>query len=137
MTEPSQQANTSRIDVHQHLVPDVFRSLLNSVGITGGAGEELAPWDEQTTLGVMDEHEIRTSVLSYVLSGIEIDVSTWKITHLCVILTNEVIETLGYKKPFFGIIQVDIPVETVKRIKDVVTLDKSIAEIKDIVEHRE
>ncbi|MBI4832491.1 MAG: amidohydrolase [Candidatus Lindowbacteria bacterium] len=61
-----------RIDVHQHIVPDVFRRLLNSVGITGGAGEEFAAWDEQTTLGVMDEHGIQTSVVSYVLSGIDI-----------------------------------------------------------------
>ena len=64
--------NMPRIDVHQHLIPEVFRSLLNSVGITGGAGEELAPWDEQATLGVMDEHGLQASVLSYVLSGIDI-----------------------------------------------------------------
>jgi predicted TIM-barrel fold metal-dependent hydrolase len=60
------------IDVHQHLVPDIFRSMLASVGITGGAGEELAPWDEQTTLAVMDKNGIRTAIVSYVLSGITI-----------------------------------------------------------------
>ena len=60
------------IDVHQHIIPDVFRSLLNSVGITGGAGEELAAWDEQTTLAAMDEYGIRASIVSYVLSGIDI-----------------------------------------------------------------
>lgn len=26
------------IDVHQHIVPEIFRSLLNGVGIMGGAG---------------------------------------------------------------------------------------------------
>lgn len=60
------------IDVHQHIVPDVFRSMLASAGITGGAGEELAQWDEQSALNVMDENGIRTSIVSYVLSGITI-----------------------------------------------------------------
>ncbi len=68
----SNQQEEALIDVHQHIVPEIFRSLLDSVGITGGAGEELAQWDEQTTLGVMDEYGIQTSVVSYVLSGIDI-----------------------------------------------------------------
>lgn len=72
MTDAATQKPTL-IDVHQHIVPEVFRSLLNSVGITGGAGEEFVPWDEQTTLGVMDEYGIQTSVVSYVLSGISIE----------------------------------------------------------------
>lgn len=61
-----------RIDTHQHLVPGVFRSLLNGVGIYGGAGEELAAWEEETTLGMMETYGITASVLSYVLSGIDI-----------------------------------------------------------------
>ena len=71
MTNSTDQKGTL-IDIHQHILPDVFTTLLNSVGITGGAGEEFAAWDEQTTLGVMDEHGIQTSVVSYVLSGIDI-----------------------------------------------------------------
>ena len=71
MVDASQQ-NGAIIDVHQHIVPEVFRSLLNSEGITGGAGEELAPWDEQTALGMMDEYGIQRSIVSYVLSGIDI-----------------------------------------------------------------
>jgi predicted TIM-barrel fold metal-dependent hydrolase len=64
---------TSRfIDVHQHLVPDVFRDLLKGVGINGGAGEELAPWDVTTTLSAMDTFNIAASVLSYTISGIDI-----------------------------------------------------------------
>jgi predicted TIM-barrel fold metal-dependent hydrolase len=65
-------ATMRRIDVHQHLVPEVFRRLMKSVGITGGAGEEFPDWEEQATLAVMDEHGIQAAVLSYVLSGIEI-----------------------------------------------------------------
>jgi predicted TIM-barrel fold metal-dependent hydrolase len=71
MTDPS-KGTMRRIDVHQHLVPEVFRTLMRSVGITGGAGEGFPDWDEQTTLAVMDEHDIQAAVLSYVLSGIDI-----------------------------------------------------------------
>ena len=66
------QKGLFRIDVHQHLVPEVFRSLLDSIGISGGAGEKFAPWDEHTTLAMMDIHGIQTSVLSYVICGIKI-----------------------------------------------------------------
>ena len=66
--------------------------------------------------------------------GIEIDVSTWKVTHICVALSKGSIETLGYKKPFLGKVDVHLPVEAVKMVKDVVTLNKSITEIKNSVE---
>ena len=66
--------------------------------------------------------------------GIEMDVSTWKVTHICVALSKASIEALGYKKPFLGTVDVHLPVEAVKMVKDVVTLNKSIMEIKNLVE---
>jgi len=72
------------------------------------------------------------------VAGIEIDIASWTVTHLCINLSDKAIEALGYKKPFLGKVQIDIPVGIVKAVKDVVTLDKSLAEIKTIVEpHRE
>jgi sporulation protein YlmC with PRC-barrel domain len=32
------------------------------------------------------------------VSGVEIDVSAWKVTHLRIELTNEMVDMLGYKK---------------------------------------
>lgn len=61
------------IDVHQHIVSDPFRSLLQSRGIRGGAGEELAQWSTEQVIGAMDQYGIRSSVLSYTISGINID----------------------------------------------------------------
>ena len=70
--------------------------------------------------------------------GMEFNVSGWKVTHVCVNLSDKAIETLGYKKPrFLGKVLVDIPVELVKAVSDVVSLDKTTNEIKLAVEkHR-
>lgn len=71
------------------------------------------------------------------VAGVEIDPSTWKVTHLCLNLSESASEILGYKKPFIGKVQIDIPVEIVRTIKDVVALSKSTTEIKSLVErHR-
>lgn len=68
------------------------------------------------------------------VAGIEIDVSTWKVTHLCISLSDNAIETLGYKKPFIGKVLIDVPIEIVQKLKDVVVLSQSVAEIKSLVE---
>jgi sporulation protein YlmC with PRC-barrel domain len=68
------------------------------------------------------------------VAGTEIEVSTWKVTHLCISLSDDAIETLGYKKPFIGKVLIDVPVETVQKLRDVVVLNQSVAEIKNLVE---
>ncbi len=68
------------------------------------------------------------------VAGIEIDTSTWKVTHLCINLSDDAIEALGYKRPFIGRVLIDIPVETVEKIQDVVTLSRSTEEVKNLVE---
>ena len=73
MTAVSSEDNPVLIDVHQHLVPKVFRDLHNSIGITGGAGEELADWSETMALEMMENQGIVYSILSYTTSGMQID----------------------------------------------------------------
>ena len=69
--------------------------------------------------------------------GVEFNVSGWKVTHVCVNLSDKAVEALGYKKPrFLGKVLVDIPVELIKAVSDVVSLDKTIKEIKSAVETR-
>ena len=108
MTDAERQTRPI-IDVHQHIVPEVFRSLLAGVGITGGAGEELAEWDEQRTLAAMDEYGIRTSVVSYVLSGIEIKDSDFfrKLCRACNENTAELIAK--YPGRFGGFALIPLP----------------------------
>jgi len=83
--------------------------------------------------GVVDSE---AKVLGYVC-GIEFDIKDWGVTHLCVNLTDDAVEILGYKKPrFFGSIVINIPVEVVKAISDVVALDRSAKELRNLVERR-
>ncbi len=97
------------IDVHQHIVPDVFRSLLNTVGITGGAGEDLAAWNEHATLATMDEYGIQASVVSYVLSGIDISDFNFfrRLCRECNTYTAELIA--GYPGRFGGFALIPLP----------------------------
>ncbi len=71
------------------------------------------------------------------IAGVELDLSTWKVTHICVDLSDSSVEALGYKKPFIGKVQIDIPIETVKMAKDIIALNRSIKDLKSLVErHR-
>ena len=109
MRSASHQNHTLRIDVHQHIISPVFRSLLKSVAIKGGAGEELALWDEESALALMDEYGIQSSILSYVMSGIEIRDPTF-FRRLCR-ESNEYLAELVRKYPgkFGGFALVPLP----------------------------
>ena len=74
---------------------------------------------------------------AYVLGeveGAEVDTNKWKITHLDVNLTNEATKELGFKKPFLGSIKVCLPVTIIKEFGNVVTLKKSLQELKNLDE---
>jgi sporulation protein YlmC with PRC-barrel domain len=64
--------------------------------------------------------------------GIEFDETQWKVTHLCVHLSDWGIETLGCVKPrFLGKVIIDIPTSFVKSVSDVVTLNVITQYLKD------
>lgn len=69
------------------------------------------------------------------VTGVEVELlPKWQITHLHVSLTEETTRELGYKKPFLGSVEVLIPISIVKAVGDLISLDKKIAELKDVVE---
>jgi sporulation protein YlmC with PRC-barrel domain len=68
------------------------------------------------------------------VEGAHADPDQWKITHLEVSLTNEATKELGFKKPFLGDVIVCLPVAIVKGFGDVITLKKSLQEMKDLEE---
>jgi sporulation protein YlmC with PRC-barrel domain len=83
--------------------------------------------------GVIDSE---ARVLGYV-SGIEFDPASWRTTHICVTLTDDAVEGLGYSKPrFFGSVLVNIPVEAVRIMSDVVSLNKNTKELAELVQRR-
>jgi len=67
-------------------------------------------------------------------TGAQIDLSRWIITHIQVKLTDEVTRELGYRKPFLGSVEVLLPVEFVKAVGDIISVNKSIKELKNIFE---
>ncbi len=69
-------------------------------------------------------------------TGAQIDLSQWLITHITVKLTEEAMRELGYKKPLLGSVEVLIPVRSIKAIGDLISVSKSIKELKSIVEPR-
>jgi len=69
-------------------------------------------------------------------TGAQIDLSQWLITHIKVKLTEEAMRELGYKKPLLGSVEVLLPVGSIKAVGDIISVSKSIKELKSIVEPR-
>jgi 6-methylsalicylate decarboxylase len=61
---------TSRIDVHQHILPPEYVSALASQGVTSSGGRPIPAWDVQRTLELMDRHSIATAITSISEPGI-------------------------------------------------------------------
>jgi sporulation protein YlmC with PRC-barrel domain len=68
------------------------------------------------------------------VSGVEMDINQWKITHLDVGLAKEATSELGFKKPFMGHIVICVPINLVQGLADVVTLKTTRVELKGIPE---
>jgi sporulation protein YlmC with PRC-barrel domain len=69
------------------------------------------------------------------VTGVEVELMPkWEITHLHVSLTEEATRELGYKKPFLGSVDVILPISIVKAVGDLISLDKKIDELRDLVE---
>ena len=68
------------------------------------------------------------------VDGAHADINTWNITRLDVELTKEATEELGLKKPLFGSVTVCLPISTIKNVGDVITLNKSLLDLKTLRE---
>lgn len=73
------------------------------------------------------------------VDGAEVDTEKWEVTHLRVKLTDEAATELGFKKRFRSSTAC-MPVTMVAAVGDIITIDKSIQELRsttDIVECKE
>lgn len=66
------------------------------------------------------------------VDGAHVDLSTWKITNLDIKLTKESTKELGLKKPRLMSLTVCLPVTHIKHIADVITLNQSLIEFKNL-----
>ncbi|MBN2260000.1 MAG: PRC-barrel domain-containing protein [Clostridiales bacterium] len=70
------------------------------------------------------------------VEGVEINTSDWSVTHIQISLLKQNIEKFNYKKPLFGSISVCIPVTLITAISDVVSISKSIEDLKYMKEFK-
>lgn len=68
------------------------------------------------------------------VEAIHIDEEALSLTHLEVKLSNEVLRDLGFCKPFLGSIKVCLPITAVEKVGRVITLNKTLSELKRIKE---
>ena len=71
------------------------------------------------------------------VTGADVGTEKWQITHLHVSLTDEAIRELGFRKPFLGSVIVCLPIDLIQATGDVISLNKSITELKNVVEPKE
>jgi sporulation protein YlmC with PRC-barrel domain len=67
------------------------------------------------------------------VSGIEIEPTSWEITHLRVELTEQSVSTFGYNRPLVGKVEALIPTSAVQTVGDIIVLDKTVEELKEII----
>ena len=68
------------------------------------------------------------------VDGTHADIGTWQITHIDVDLTKEAAKELNLKKPMFGSVTVCVPVTAVNKVGDVITLNTTLLELKNLKE---
>lgn len=70
---------------------------------------------------------------SYTLGEVEganVDTKGWTMTHVKVGLSDEATRELGYSKPLLGSVKICLPVESIAGYGDVMTLKKTLMELK-------
>lgn len=68
------------------------------------------------------------------IEGSEVDSETWQMTHFYVSLSGEATKEFGFRKPILGSVNVCLPVSIIKSIGEVISLNKSMQETKDLKE---
>lgn len=68
------------------------------------------------------------------VEGLDIEVDDWKVTGLEVGLTDEAATELGFKRPVLSRVVVIVPSTAIEAIENFVTLDKSVRDLKSLVE---
>ncbi len=68
------------------------------------------------------------------VTGVEMDMTTWQVTHLHVSLTTEATREFGFRKPILGSVTVYVPVSLVQAVGDMIALNKGREEMRDVIE---
>jgi sporulation protein YlmC with PRC-barrel domain len=70
------------------------------------------------------------------IEGVEIDSSSWTVSHLHVSLLKNNVKKFNFKKPLFGSVTVCLPINVIKAVGDVISINKSIEDLKYLPEFK-
>ena len=68
------------------------------------------------------------------VSGFEVDLTGWAVTHIGVTLNSQSNKELGVRKPLLGGLTICIPVVNVDKVGDMVTLRLTFEDLRNIPE---
>jgi predicted TIM-barrel fold metal-dependent hydrolase len=121
-------ATPGKIDVHHHVLPEFYKDVQRSVGITGSAYTAFPDWSEDKSLQLMDEVGISSTIFSFTSPGIYFgDVSQ---TRALAVRFNDWLAELTARNPkrfgafgFLPLPDVDASIKEIGRIQDELKLD--------------
>lgn len=70
------------------------------------------------------------------IEGVEIDISSWTVSHLHVSLLKNNVKKFNFKKPLFGSVTVSLPVDVIDAVGDVVSLNKKLDDLRYMPEFK-
>ena len=70
------------------------------------------------------------------IEGVEIDVSTWTVSHLHISLLKNNVKSFNFKKPLLGSVTVCLPISSINVVGDVISLNKSLDDLKYMPEFK-
>ena len=62
--------SAGRIDVHHHVLPDFYKDVQRAAGIMGTAYRGFPEWSPESSLAIMDRHDVAAAILSFTSPGI-------------------------------------------------------------------
>jgi predicted TIM-barrel fold metal-dependent hydrolase len=120
--------SSSRIDIHHHILPPKYLSLLAKVGITTAGNVQFPEWEPKDSLTLMDRLGIETAIVSISSPGIYFGdtLFTCKLAHICNEFTAELIRK--YPNRFGGFAVLPLPdvegsIEELEYALDILQLD--------------
>lgn len=121
-------ATGGKIDVHHHVLPEFYKDVQRSVGITGSAYTAFPDWSEEKSLRLMDELNIATTIFSFTSPGIYFGNVTQ--TRELATRFNDWLAELTARNPsrfgafgFLPLPDVEASVKEIARIQDELKLD--------------
>lgn len=121
-------SSRARIDVHHHVLPEFYKDVQRSVGITGTAYRGFPEWSPELSLALMDRLDIAATIFSFTSPGIYFgDVAqTRELARRC----NDFLAELSARHPkrfggfaFLPLPDVDASMKEIGRIVDELKLD--------------